>query len=235
MNDTELTALLIATDPDAVAPPDRDRLTGLSLAMAREVASAEPRRERRRFTTRRLAAVGVAALVAVPTGAWAADRFLAQTGEFGAPGMTENDTSEWIDLCATDLGTYVRSLPRPSGELPAGTTWDEVVDTVATDLLQTARTDCPSPGATMQETGVRSQFLFTAQGLWACSATKADDANDAAGVLAAGREVALVWDRLDALGVLGGTAADWAPFRERAASGDAAFLREFFADASGEC
>src|SRR4051794_5285340 len=54
---------------------------------------APPRRRRRR-----LAATVVVGVALATTGGVAAARWTSShTGSFGAPGMTENDTTEWLD------------------------------------------------------------------------------------------------------------------------------------------
>lgn len=181
-------------------------VSALALEIARtvvlddRVARARRRATRRR---RRIAGVTITLLLAVPPAAYAASQFLARTGYFGAAGMTEHDTSEWIDVCAPDVAAYVHSLPHPTDAPPPGMTWAQVADEVATQLRDEAAGDCPTPGAVVNETGVRSRFFFLAEGHWARAAL----ADHAAGREQQARErarmVALQLTRLDELGVWG--------------------------------
>jgi hypothetical protein len=36
--------------------------------------------------------------------------YSAETGQYGKPGFTENDTSQYINMCASDIGQYVATL-----------------------------------------------------------------------------------------------------------------------------
>ena len=126
---------------------------------ARQVAMAVARR--RRFSQRRLrrrVVATVVGLVLVPAVAVAGVlHFTAQTGKYGAPGMTENDTSQYINMCAGDIDRYVATLYPTEQALPPGTTWSQI----ASDYISTFRSSCPpaGPGATTQVTGIKMSLL----------------------------------------------------------------------------
>ncbi|CUU54070.1 hypothetical protein Ga0074812_10273 [Parafrankia irregularis] len=106
--------------------------------------------------------VVVAALVAVALLGTAAFTFgndlIARTGMFGSPGMTENDTSEWLNTGASDFREVMESLQPNDIPLPAGRSWQPVIDnSVANGQRE---------GALMQVTGVRAAFAFYAECVW---------------------------------------------------------------------
>lgn len=222
MTEDTLSDLLIAADPGASA------VSTDWAGLAHDVVRAERTRaaaHRRTVRRRRVAAAGLAALITVPTAAWAADRFFAQTGERGSPGMSENDTSEWVDPCAADFGAYARSLPPPAGLLPPPSSdWARVVDRAVASEQRSLAGDCAGRGARMQETGVRSLIVFRAQQDWMCEAVRADDAGDADAARRASRQVTAGWDALERLGVLADDT--WRPWRAEAARGDLTHVRE---------
>lgn len=230
----DLEALLRASAPPVPEPPER--LAGLSAAVAAEVVSSDRRyaaRSRARRRRRRIAAVTAAAFVAVPTAAWAADRWLAQTGAFGTGQGEEVDRSEWIDPCAADFPDYVRSLPQPTDiTLPPRTTWATVTGDYVAQTRRGTAGDCAGDGARMQATGVRADMVFLVQGRWVCEALRREDAGDRAGVRTAGREIARTYDALDRMGVFGDS--NWRPLRDHAAAGDLADLGAA-AEADGSC
>ncbi|MEX5634050.1 hypothetical protein [Parafrankia sp. FMc2] len=100
---------------------------------------------------------GLAAAALLGT-AFASSDGLARTGIFGSPGFTESDTSEWLNTGAPDFREVVESL-RPSDiPLPAGRSWQPVIDQqVANGQREPAR---------MQVTGVRQAFAFYAVCVW---------------------------------------------------------------------
>ena len=221
--------------PDAYAADSPPGLAGVDASWAAEASAqiaaavvaadrgASLRRRRTRRRTR-LVALALSAAVVVPTGAWAAG-FLAQTGLFGAPGQTENDTSEFIDVCASDFPAYYATLPVPNSAPPAGLTWPQIRTFVVTRMASTNASSCPSPGAVMQRTGLLSQPLFVAQSVYACRALQAHrDGNDAA-VRENLQGVADMFDAQEALGVLGDRA--WVPWRDAAARGEFAGVQAF--------
>jgi hypothetical protein len=98
---------------------------------------------RRRRTRRTVASLALAAtLLAGGATAAAAKWSSAHTGEFGQPGMTENDTSEWLDLGADDA-------PRIAAHLAEGISFAPG-DSAQAYIPSLVRT----PGL-MQVTGVR--------------------------------------------------------------------------------
>ena len=104
----------------ASAPPIRVEDAG---AAAREVASAVTKhyRPRPRRLTRRGVAIAAIGAVLIPAAAAAAVlHFTAETGQYGKPGFTENDTSQYINMCASDIGQYVATLEPRNQPLPPG-------------------------------------------------------------------------------------------------------------------
>ncbi|KPM53404.1 hypothetical protein ACG83_22055 [Frankia sp. R43] len=106
--------------------------------------------------------VVVAALVAVALLGTAAFTFgndlIARTGMFGSPGMTENDTSEWLNTGAPDFRKVMESLQPADIPLPAGRSWQPVIE-------QQVANGQREPGL-MQVTGVRSTFALYAVCVW---------------------------------------------------------------------
>jgi hypothetical protein len=126
-------------------------------ALARTIATGEPARprSRRRFALR-VAAIAVAA-IAIPVASAVGYGISAHTGLFGSPGMTENDTTEWLRTDAPDFGRVAARLV-PNLPLPAGASWrDEVRNEV--------RIGRSAPGL-VQVTGVRSDFEAYARCSW---------------------------------------------------------------------
>lgn len=162
----DLDRRLHAADPAKAAV---DGLADLSLAVAREIVAGGCSDRRRPWPRRRGAVIGgtVAALIAIPTAAYAGSRlFAAETGRYGGPGMTENDTSQYIDVCAVDFSAYLHALPAPTDQPPPGWTWSTVADRLASQIRQQSAADCAGPGAVMQRTGLRAQFYLFAQQRW---------------------------------------------------------------------
>jgi hypothetical protein len=136
-------------------------------------------RPRRRLMVLALATLAVPAAGA---GAWALS---SHTGLFGAPGTTENDTSEWLNPAGADFPEVAASLAPRELPLPPGISWsDEVQRVVAID-----RTPTPPPGdrapALVQVTGVRAQFAFRARCAWETAWVRRREAGDLAGAGAA--------------------------------------------------
>jgi hypothetical protein len=122
----------------------------------------------------------VAAAVVIPTAAAAAAvvHFRAETGQYGKPGYTENDTSEYIDMCASDIRRYVATLEPTGRPLPPGVTWDQVAARYVDDEDQ-----CPpfGPGVEEQVTGIRTGLIYSSTCYWqrwALSAPRASAAAD---------------------------------------------------------
>ena len=122
----ELGALLTAAAPPTLAGPD---VEGLLAALALEVVEADRglhgrlRRVRRR--QRVAVAAAAAAVVLAPPAAWAAQHFLAQTGQHGDAALNPGleDGSEQIDTCAADFADYVATLAPTDLPVPPGHSW----------------------------------------------------------------------------------------------------------------
>lgn len=227
--------LLRQSDP-APGPADLVRGAGsteLSAALAREVVRAERQARGRRLGLLRRhkwATATAAALIVVPTSAYAGSAFLAHTGTFGDAAMTEEDGTEWIDTCAADFPAYVRTLAPTEGALPPGQTWDTVATRLIAGKAEAQAQDCGPDGHGVREqvTGLRARYHLVAQGLWGCESIRRADASDPAGAGAAATEAATYFERLDALGVYDGDS--WKLFRDRMAAQDMTFVREWFAE-----
>ncbi len=227
----DLDTLLSNADPWRPLPVDV--AAEHSVAVAREIIAVgvvEASRARAVRRRQRIVAAVLGAAVLVPTTAYAADRiFRAQTGEFGS-GMGEDpDRSEWVDMCAPDLGALIAALPEPSGSLPAGQSWAQVRQRVAQRSAAQVLGDCPPRGAGVRQqvVGLRASLLFEGQSSWACEALRADRRNDPAGVRVAGEHIAGLFDELNALHVLGDNA--WRPIRDKVGAGDLTAIKDFFA------
>lgn len=209
------------------ADPVAGRLDGVDPAgplLAEVVASPAGRS---RWRGRRVVVAGLAALVvAVPGAAYAANRiFHAETGTYGLPGFTENDTTQYIDLCADDLDAYLRSLPVPAAAPPRGWSWERVADATAAGIRRGTAADCPSPGSTMQETGLRSTIEFYAQAIWLRAALAAHAAGDEGTARADLRAAAASMERLDLLGVYADDG--WRPVHDGLLAGDWALVAQW--------
>lgn len=215
ITDEQLTDQLRARAPQVSI----DGAAELSRILARETVQAT-RRQRGRWLAgrrRRIAAVA-AVFVVVPGVAVAGQQFVARTGIFGASGMTENDTSEWINVCAADFPRLVRSLPRPAQALPPGTTWDAVATEVVHQNVTGVGQGCHGKASMVQDSMLRADFTLVAQGHWTCAAVDAHAAGHQRAALQAAREVAAAYDRLAAAGRSGD--ANWKPLRDAAYRGD---------------
>ena len=114
----DLTALLTASRP----PVDEAALREVSVELAREtVRTSRAARARRR---RRLVGVVAAIAVAVPATA-AATYWTTHTGEHGDPSLSEENASEWLDVCAPDFASVAADLAPTSHALPAGVQLDD--------------------------------------------------------------------------------------------------------------
>lgn len=194
------------------------------MALAREVVQVSRRGRALRLSARRRRIVGVAAaLVIVPGTAVAAGQFVARTGVFGHPGKTEEDTSEWINVCARDFPALVRSLPRPTHALPPGSTWDAVTEEVVRRNVDGVGQGCHGTASMVQEGTLRADFEFAGQMRWTCRALAEHTAGHGQAGLTAAREVAASYDRLAAAGQFADT--NWKPLRDAAQRGDFAALQ----------
>ncbi|EFC85911.1 hypothetical protein [Parafrankia sp. EUN1f] len=108
---------------------------------------------------RRVLVATLATLALLGTAAFTfGDDLVARTGMFGSPGMTENDTSEWLNTRASDFREVMESLQPTDIPLPAGRSWQPVIDNnVANGQRE---------GGLMQVTGVRAAFAFYAECVW---------------------------------------------------------------------
>ncbi|MGD0198229.1 MAG: hypothetical protein ABSC56_10045 [Solirubrobacteraceae bacterium] len=124
---------------------------------ARQVAIAVAGRRRfsPRWLRRRVLATA-AGLVLVPAVAAAAVlHFSAETGRYGLPGFTENDTSQYINMCAGDISQYVATLYPTDQALPPGTSWSQI----ASHYISTFGCTPAGPGEQTQVTGIKSSLL----------------------------------------------------------------------------
>ena len=134
---------------------------------AREVASAVVKGYRprlRRLTPRTVAIVAVCAVLIPVTAAAGVLHFTAETGQYGKPGFMENDTSQYINMCASDINSYVATLEPQTSPLPPGVTWDEL----ATKFVNIFRADCPpqGPGSLTQVSGIKVDLLASSACPW---------------------------------------------------------------------
>jgi hypothetical protein len=141
----------------AAAPPVIVEGAGVA---AREVASAVAKQYRprpRRLTRRGIAIAAVGAVLIPATAAAAVLHFTAETGQYGKPGFTENDTSQYINMCAPDIAQYIATLEPKTRPLPPGVTWNEL----AARYIASFRSGCPprGPGETTQVTGIKTSLL----------------------------------------------------------------------------
>lgn len=223
---TDLDRLLTAADPLKSHPFRKDDDLA---AMASDVASdvvAHSRRSRLKRLVRprrRALALGLAVgLVAVPTTAWATVQFLAETGQYGAPGMTENDTSQLIRVCAPDFPAFYATLPTPSDPAPAGLTWPHIRRFVESQIGNL----CRQGNALEQVTGLRAQLLEAAESVYECRAFREHDAGHDAAAARDTHSVADTMDRLNQMHIYGDT--NWIPYRDAAAHADFAALEPHY-------
>jgi hypothetical protein len=186
----ELGTLLTATAPPA---PDPAAATALSVALAREVVAADRGLQGRVRALRRrhkvATAVTAAAIVLVPSGAFAAQHFLARTGTYGNPSLNRGleDGSEKIDTCARDFADYVATLAPTDLPAPPGHRWAEYAAQQARSYTSDG-TCAPGLHGTVQESSLRVGMLSSASGDWGCSlvwAGQDDDSSAAATARAA--------------------------------------------------
>jgi hypothetical protein len=223
-----LDTLLKASDPYAASPASRDVITEASVAVATAVV-AEDRslqgRARAARRRRRIALATAFAAVAVPATAWAGYTFAAQSGLFGAPHQTENDTSEWIKVCAADFPEYFATLPQPKDAPPEGLTWTEIGHRIVAQKQTANAQDCASSGVMEQRTGLIGSYYMWAENTWECRAVRDHAAGNDAGFRKNAANAATMMTRLDGLGLYGDE--NWKTYREALLKGDFAKINEF--------
>jgi hypothetical protein len=192
-------------------------------AAAREVATevAARYRPRRKLRKRRTLVAAAAGIGLIPTAAAAAVvHFTAETGRFGLPGFTENDTSQYINMCAPDIGRYVATLEPSTRPLPPGSTWSGIGD----NYVDSFAALCPphGPGQLAQVTGIKTSLLAFSScpwEEWALSAppsATAPDLRRADGVLA---DLQVAEHQVNPHGTSG-----WEHYRQQYAHASLAFL-----------
>lgn len=175
---------LMATAAPPTGAVTDDRVTELSRILARQIVEADRsvRGRSRALSQRRKGAAiaAMSAMVLVPTGAWAAEQFLAQTGRFGAPHPGTQDDSEFINLCARDFAKYVATLAPTGLPAPPDHSWSEITERVAASEGKNA--DCgATTEAAEQETDLRLSVVVMATEGWGCSLVWANRDGDASG------------------------------------------------------
>jgi hypothetical protein len=145
---------------------DAPRYTDAVGELARALARTDVRRRRRpaRVRARWRIAIAVAVVVVVPVASAVGYQLSAHTGLFGAPGMTENDTSEWLRADAPDFGDVAAKLI-PDLPLPRGASWQA-------ELARQVEQGQAEP-ALVQVTGVRATFEAYARCTWVGAWTSA--------------------------------------------------------------
>jgi hypothetical protein len=126
---------------------------------------ARRRRYSPRLWQRRTVVGAVAGLVLVPAAVAASVlHFSALTGRFGLSGATENDASQYVNMCASDISRYVATLYPTEAALPPGSSWQRISERYLTSF----RSSCPpaGPGTTTQATGIKTSLLGGAQCSW---------------------------------------------------------------------
>jgi hypothetical protein len=176
----ELGALLTASAPPT---PDHTAAAAHSATLAREVVGADRGLQGRIRGLRRrhkvATAVTAAAIVLVPTGAFAAQHFLAQTGTFGNPALNPDleDGSERINICAKDFAEYVATLAPRTVPATPGHSWQEYAEVTAHSYTKEGGCTGTNQGL-VQETMLRTQLLGMASGDWGCSLVWAGEDHD---------------------------------------------------------
>ena len=223
-----LGALLTAAAP-TLPELDPDRTSGLALAVAAEVVAADRTlRGRVRGLRRRHPAAAVAtaaAIVLVPSGAWAAQHFLAQTGTYGNPALNPGmeDGSERIDTCARDFAAYVASLAPTDVPAPPGHQWAEYAQQQARSYASDG-TCAPGVRGTVQETSLRVGMLSSASGDWGCTLVRATRDRDAAVTAEARRAMEGLDAEARRISPQEGSVGTWEPDRFLAVSRDPKFV-----------
>jgi hypothetical protein len=201
--------------------PERVRATGragASIAAAPPLLAARgetaalrrrsPPRKRRRKVLVAAAGGVLAATAFAPT---AADWVGARTGWFGEPGMTENDTSEFLDLSSPEIAEIAWQLGARY-PLPPGGSYDDAI-------ARLRNTD--GEMHLMSESGVEAFMAGDAACQWERAWLAADASGDAAAAL---RAVAVLrevptWEAIVAVDG-GGVVELWTEVADAAARGD---------------
>jgi len=154
----ELENILRASAPQV----DVEACGGAARDLASEVAENCRRGPRR--ISRRALVVTVGVLLIPATAAAGVLTYTAETGQYGKPGFTENDTSQYINMCASDIAQYVATLEPTSSPLPPGVTWNEIGD----QFVTSSGSDCPpqGPGQIDQVTGIKTDLLAMSSCPW---------------------------------------------------------------------
>ena len=213
MNHDELGALLTASAPPA---PDHSAAAAHSAALAREVVAADRGLQGRVRGLRRrhkvATAVTAAAIVLVPSGAFAAQHFLAQTGTYGNPSLNPGfeDGSEKIDTCARDFADYVATLAPTALPAPPGHGWAEYAAQQARSYTSDG-TCAPGLQGTVQETSLRVGMLSSASGDWGCSLVWAGEDHDSSAASTARAAMVRLDTEARRLSPTEGTVGTWDP------------------------
>jgi hypothetical protein len=148
----------------------------------------------------------------VPTGAFAAQHFLAQTGTFGNPTLNGEfeDGSERINVCAEDFPEYVATLAPTDLPAPPGHAWREYTDRVARGYTNDGGCTGSNQG-TVQETSLRVELLSAVSGDWGCSLVWAGKDNDASAAAEARRVMVGLDTEARRLSPQEGTVGTWDP------------------------
>ena len=233
MHTDDLDQLLRSADPWPGDVP-----TALTREVTAQVIAADRGAAAKVRSRRPLAAVIAAALlVAVPTTAYASYQLAARTGLFGSPGMTEEDTSEWINVCSADLSTYMKTLPTPTDTPPAGYTWAQVRDRIVTQKRSANAAECPPRGTGVleQASSLRNSYYLWAETTWTCRAVTAHEKGDDAAFRSNATHAAAMMDRLHELGAYGDD--NWRPIQKGLRTGDVPLIKQFHTanDAGAGC
>jgi hypothetical protein len=146
-------------------------------------AARRNRPNRRRFFIGAGIAGVLAIGIAAPAAADVVRAFLAQTGEFGLPGFTENDESEYIDLLAPDAREYIMTVY--PDYLPTPVAVDEhefqlaVADKIVAAAVATSQQE-GGVGVEQQRTGLVRTFEQFSYNEWIRAWLVADAAGDSA-------------------------------------------------------
>jgi hypothetical protein len=150
---------------------------------------------RRRRTSRRAGTVAIVAVIVAGGGAAAAVRGGALTGLFGAPGKTENDRSEYVNVAASNFPALAHQLGNQLHSeglrFAPGIDPDQMVDLFVKETQRQVRLDergnsasariTREQGEFMDVTGVKGRIASLAQCSWQESWLQAYKTGDTAG------------------------------------------------------